>query len=82
MQLGLIGLGRRSTSMVRRLLKSGHERGFIGFAVGHTRVSDAVSGYHARTLTCAEAAAQIARRLRKWVDVFEAGRLSHPAGSA
>ncbi len=56
--------------------------GFIGFAVGRTSFWDAVSGYRARTLTRAEASTQIAGRLREWVDIFEAGRLSHPAGTA
>jgi hypothetical protein len=36
----------------------------------------------ARTLTRAESTTQIARRLREWVDVFEAGRLSHRPGTA
>ena len=48
--------------------------GFIGFAVGRTSFWDAVSGYRAQTLTRAEAATQIAGRLREWVDVFESGR--------
>jgi myo-inositol catabolism protein IolC len=51
--------------------------GFIGFAVGRTSFWDAVSGYRAKSLTRAEAATQIARRLRGWVTVFEAGRPSH-----
>ena len=34
----------------------------------------AVAGYRAQTLTRVEAVAQIARRLREWVDVFEDGR--------
>ena len=48
--------------------------GFIGFAVGRTSFWDAVSGYRAQTLTRAEAATQIAGRLREWVDIFEGGR--------
>lgn len=52
---------------------------FIGFAVGRTSFWDAVSGYRAQTLTRAEAAAQIAGRLREWVDIFEAGRQAHVA---
>ncbi len=56
--------------------------GFMGFAVGRTSFWDAVAGYRAQTLTSAEAATPMAGRLREWVDVFEAGRLSHPAGTA
>ena len=53
--------------------------GFIGFAVGRTSFWDAVSGWRAQTLTRAEAATQIARRLREWVDIFKAGRLARAA---
>lgn len=56
--------------------------GFIGFAVGRTSFWDAVAGYRAQTLTRTQAAAQIARRLREWVDIFEAGRLPRPAAAA
>ena len=56
--------------------------GFIGFAVGRTSFWDAVSDYRARTLTRAGAAMQIAGRLREWVVVFEAGRLSRATGTA
>ena len=55
--------------------------GFIGFAVGRTSFWDAVSGYRAQTLTGAEAATQIAGRLRDWVNVFEGGRLARVVGA-
>ncbi|PZO11674.1 MAG: hypothetical protein DCF26_20680 [Burkholderiales bacterium] len=55
--------------------------GFIGFAVGRTSFWNAVSGHRAQTLTRAEAVTQIARRLREWVEVFEAGRPSRSPGS-
>ena len=56
--------------------------GFIGFAVGRTSFWDAVSSYRAQTLSRTEAATQIARRFREWVDIFEAGRKSRPAVAA
>jgi len=56
--------------------------GFIGFAVGRTSFWDAISSYRAQTLSRAEAATQIARRFREWVDIFEAGRQSRPTGAA
>ena len=40
------------------------------------------AGHRAQTLTRAEASTQIARRLREWVDIFEAGRLSRPVAVA
>ena len=71
--VGCIVLGRGADeARVRRWLATAASvEGFIGFAVGRTTFWDAVAGYRARTLTRNEAAAQIARRLRDWVDVFE-----------
>ena len=56
--------------------------GFIGFAVRRTTFWNAVAVYRAQTVTCAEAVAQIARRLREWVDIFEYARLSRVTGVA
>jgi myo-inositol catabolism protein IolC len=83
-QVGCIVLGRGAdVAKVRGWLTvAAGVPGFIGFAVGRTSFWDAVSGYRAQTLTRAEAASQIAGRLREWVDVFEAGRLSQPSGTA
>jgi len=82
-QVGCIVLGRGADEAKVRgwLTVAAGVPGFIGFAVGRTSFWDAVSGYRARTLTRTEAASQIAGRLREWVDVFEAGRRSHPAGT-
>ena len=83
-QVGCIVLGRGADEAKVRswLTVAAGVPGFIGFAVGRTSFWDAVSGYRAQTLTRAEAATQIAGRLREWVAVFEAGRPSHPAGTA
>jgi len=56
--------------------------GFIGFTAGRTSFWDAVSSYRAQTISCTEAATQIARRFREWVDIFETGRKSRPAVAA
>ena len=48
--------------------------GFIGFAVGRTTFWDALTGWHAKTLTRDAATTRIATRFREWVDLFEAGR--------
>jgi len=82
-QVGCIVLGRGADEAQVRswLTVAAGVPGFIGFAVGRTSFWDAVAGYRAQTLTRVEAVAQIARRLREWVDVFEAGRLPHPAGT-
>ena len=82
-QVACIVLGRGADeARVRRWLTvAAGVPGFIGFAVGRTSFWDAVAGYRAQALTRAEATTQIAGRFREWVDVFEAGRLSYPAGA-
>ncbi len=89
-QVGCIVLGRGADEAKVRswLTVAAGVPGFIGFAVGRTSFWDAVCGYRAQTSTRAEAATQIARRLREWVGIFEAGRpapsspLSPSAGMA
>ena len=80
-QVGCIVLGRGADEAKVRswLTVAAGVPGFIGFAVGRTSFWDAVCGYRAQTLTRAEAAAQIAGRLREWVDIFEGGRLARVA---
>ncbi len=82
-QVGCIVLGRGADEAKVRswLTVAAGVPGFIGFAVGRTSFWDAVSGYRAQTLTRAEAATQIARRLREWVDIFEGERLARVAGA-
>ena len=75
-RVGCIVLGRGADEARVRswLATAASVEGFIGFAVGRTTFWDAVAAYRARTLTRSEAAAQIARRFRDWVDIFEQGR--------
>jgi myo-inositol catabolism protein IolC len=82
--VGCIVLGRGADEAKVRswLAVAAAVPGFIGFAVGRTTFWDAVSSCRAQTLSPAEAATQIARRLREWVDIFEAGRVSRQAGAA
>ena len=77
--VGCIVLGRGADeARVRSWLATASSvEGFIGFAVGRTTFWDAVAGYRARALTRSEAATQIARHLRNWVDIFEQGREAH-----
>ena len=82
--VGCIVLGRGADEAKVRswLAVAAAVPGFIGFAVGRTSFWDAVSSYRAQTLSRTEAATQIARRFREWVDLFEAGRKSRPAVAA
>lgn len=77
----VLGRGADETKVRSWLAVAAGVPGFIGFAVGRTSFWDAVSSYRAQTLTRAEATAQIARRLREWVDIFEHGRLTRQAGT-
>ena len=81
--VGCIVLGRGADeAKVRRWLgTAARVEGFIGFAVGRTTFWDAVAGYRAQALTRVEAATQIARRLREWVDIFERESPSRVAGA-
>ncbi len=45
--------------------------GFIGFAVGRTTFWDPLVDYRAKKITREAAVAEIARRYREWVDIFE-----------
>lgn len=79
--VGCIVLGRGADeAMVRNWLATAASvDGFIGFAVGRTSFWDAVAGYQAKRLTRIDAAAQIARRLRGWVAIFEEQRIARAA---
>jgi 5-dehydro-2-deoxygluconokinase len=48
--------------------------GFIGFAVGRTTFWDPCVDYREGKITREAAVAEIARRYREWVDIFEKGR--------
>ena len=48
--------------------------GFIGFAVGRTTFWDPLVDWRANRTTREAAVAEIARRYREWVDIFEKAR--------
>ena len=82
-QVGVVlGRGADEAKARRWVTVAAGVPGIVGFAVGRTSFLDAVAGYLAQTLPRAEAATQIAGRLCEWVDVFGAGRRSHPTGAA
>ena len=83
-RVGCIVLGRGADEARVRswLATAASVEGFIGFAVGRTTFWDAVAGYRASRLTRNEAASQIARRFRDWVDVYEQGHGSRNNNAA
>ena len=78
----MLGRGADEAQVRHWLATAAGVEGFIGFAVGRTTFWDAVTGWHAQTLTREEATAQIAGRLREWVDTFERARGAPAAPAA
>lgn len=75
-KVGCIILGRgEDDKKVREWLSTAAKvPGFIGFAVGRTTFWDPLVDFRAGKLSRAEAVAEIARRYREWVDIFEKGK--------
>jgi myo-inositol catabolism protein IolC len=77
-KVGCIILGRgEDDKKVREWLSiAAPVAGFIGFAVGRTTFWDPLVDWRASKTTRGAAVAEIARRYREWVDIFEKGRSS------
>ncbi len=75
--VGCIVLGRGENKQRVRgwLSTAAGVPGFIGFAVGRTTFWDPLVAFRDETIARAEAVAQIARRFRGWVDLFEQARI-------
>jgi myo-inositol catabolism protein IolC len=75
-RVGCIILGRgEDDGKVRSwLTTAAGVRGFIGFAVGRTTFWGPLTDWRAGTLTREAAVAEIARRYREWVGIFESAR--------
>jgi len=77
-KVGCIILGRgEDDKKVREWLSvAAHVPGFIGFAVGRTTFWDPLVDWRAKKTTREAAVAEIARRYREWVDIFEKAKAS------
>jgi 5-dehydro-2-deoxygluconokinase len=77
-KVGCIVLGRgEDDKKVREwLATAAHVPGFIGFAVGRTTFWDPLVAWKAGRGTREAAVAEIARRYREWVDIFEKAQAS------
>jgi myo-inositol catabolism protein IolC len=75
-KVGCIVLGRgEDDKKVREwLATAAHVPGFIGFAVGRTTFWDPLIDWRAKKTSREGAVAEIARRYREWVDIFEKAR--------
>jgi myo-inositol catabolism protein IolC len=80
-QVSCIVLGRgENDQKVREWLEvAAGVTGFIGFAVGRTDFWDPLVAWRAHTATREQTVAEIARRYREFVDIFESARGSAPA---
>jgi myo-inositol catabolism protein IolC len=76
--VGCIVLGRGEDDRKVRewLTTAAHVPGFIGFAVGRTTFWDPLVDWRAKKVPREGAVAEIARRYREWVDIFERARVS------
>jgi 5-dehydro-2-deoxygluconokinase len=81
--VGCIILGRgEDDAKVRDWLRTAAGvRGFIGFAVGRTTFWDPLTDWRAGKATREAAVAEIARRYREWVVIFENARSVAPTAS-
>jgi myo-inositol catabolism protein IolC len=71
----VLGGGEDEQQVREWLATAASVAGFIGFAVGRTTFWDALVDWRANRTTREAAVAEIARRYREWVDIFETGSL-------
>ncbi|HLN33517.1 MAG TPA: DUF2090 domain-containing protein [Gemmataceae bacterium] len=70
----VLGRGEDDKKVREWLATAANVPGFIGFAVGRTTFWDPLVDYRAKKITREAAAAEIARRYREWVEIFEKSR--------
>jgi 5-dehydro-2-deoxygluconokinase len=70
----ILGRGENDERVHEWLAVAASVKGFIGFAVGRTDFWEPLVGYRAKKITREAAVAEIARRYREFVGVFEEGR--------
>jgi 5-dehydro-2-deoxygluconokinase len=72
----ILGRGEDDKKVREWLATAAHVPGFIGFAVGRTTFWDPLVNWRGKKVSREAAAAEIARRYREWVDIFEKARAS------
>jgi 5-dehydro-2-deoxygluconokinase len=70
----ILGRGENEEKVVEWLSTAASVPGFIGFAVGRTSFWEPLVAWRDERVSPAQAADQIARRYREWVDIFEKAR--------
>ncbi len=72
----ILGRGEDDKKVRQWLATAAPVHGFIGFAVGRTTFWDPLMDWRANKVTREAAVAEIARRYREWVDIFDKARAS------
>jgi len=72
----ILGRGEDDKKVREWLAVAAPVKGFIGFAVGRTTFWDPLIDWRAKKVTREAAVAEIARRYKEWVDIFEGARRS------
>ena len=72
----ILGRGEDDKKVREWLATAAHVPGFIGFAVGRTTFWGPLVNWRGKKVSREAAAAEIARRYREWVDIFEKARAS------
>jgi 5-dehydro-2-deoxygluconokinase len=70
----ILGRGEDDKKVHEWLATAAGVKGFIGFAVGRTDFWEPLVSYRAKKSTCEAAVAEIARRYREFVGIFEKAR--------
>src|SRR5216683_1368824 len=71
----ILGRGEDDRKVREWLMTAGGVPGFIGFAVGRTTFWEPLVSWRAGKITRGAAVAEIARRYREFVDIFESARI-------
>jgi 5-dehydro-2-deoxygluconokinase len=71
----VLGRGENEAKVREWLTTAAGVRGFIGFAVGRTDFWEPLVGWRTKKTTRESAVAEIARRYREFVDIFEGARV-------
>jgi myo-inositol catabolism protein IolC len=74
----VLGRGEDDTKVREWLTTAAGVPGFIGFAVGRTDFWEPLVAWRAKEITREDAVAEIARRYRQFVDIFERARPARP----
>lgn len=75
----ILGRGEDDKKVREWLMTAAGVPGFIGFAVGRTDFWEPLVGWRAKRTTQDAAVAEIARRYREFVDIFENARVETSA---